>query len=84
MIKCRTGKKVYLTETLAEDALLDAHGRHHYAHSGPIAIYRCDECGYFHFTSKGAMNPKLAELLASGKLKHLREANEWERKLKKR
>jgi hypothetical protein len=84
MIKCRTGKKVYSTEALAEDALLDAHARHHYTHSGPVAVYRCNECGYFHFTSKGAMNQRLAELLKSNKLKRLREANDWERKLGRR
>lgn len=84
MIKCRSGKKVYLTEALAEDALLDVHSRHQYAGSGPINIYKCGECGYFHFTSKGTVHPRLAELLASGKLKNLREANDWERKLRKR
>ncbi len=84
MIKCRSGKKVYLTELLAEDALLDAHSRHHYTNSGPINIYRCEDCGYYHFTSKGNLHPQLAKLLASGKLKHIREGNEWERKLRKR
>jgi len=83
MIKCSSGKRVYLTESLAEDALIDAHGRHHYAGTGPIAFYRCDDCGYYHFTSKGAMNSKLASLLASGKLKLNQEANHWERKLKR-
>lgn len=84
MIKCRTGKKVYATEALAEDALMDAHARHHYTHSGPVAVYRCEECGYFHFTSKGTLNPRLAALLKSDKLKHLREANDWEQKLRRR
>lgn len=83
MIKCSTGKRVYLTETLAEDALIDAHGRHQYAGTGPIAIYRCDDCGYYHFTSKGAMNEKLATLRASGKLKLQQEASHWEKKLKR-
>ncbi|MBS1505821.1 MAG: hypothetical protein JSS79_04155 [Bacteroidetes bacterium] len=83
MIKCSTGKRVYLTEALAEDALLDAHGRHQYAGTGPVAFYRCDDCGYYHFTSKGPMNEKLAKLLASGKLKLQQEANHWEKKLKR-
>lgn len=83
MIKCPTGKRVYLTESLAEEALIDAHGRHQYTGTGPIAFYRCEDCGYYHFTSKGAMNEKLASFLASGKLKLHQEANHWEKKLKR-
>jgi hypothetical protein len=83
MIKCSTGKRVYLTETLAEDALIDAHSRHSYAGTGPIAVYQCEDCGYYHFTSKGKMNEKLAKQMASGKIKRQQEANQWVKKLKK-
>jgi len=83
MIKCPTGKRVYLTETLAEDALIDAHSRHQYAGTGPLAVYQCQECGYYHFTSKGKMNEKLAQQMASGKIKRQQEANQWVNKLKK-
>jgi len=83
MIKCPTGKRVYLTEALAEDALIDAHSRHDYAGTGPVAVYACEECGYYHFTSKGKMNEKLAQQIANGKLKRLQEANRWMDKLKK-
>jgi hypothetical protein len=83
MLKCQTGKRVYITESLAEDALIDAHSRHQYSGTGPIAIYQCEECGYYHFTSKGEMNKKLAEQIASGKIKRQQEANQWMNKLKK-
>jgi hypothetical protein len=83
MIKCPTGKRIYVTESLAEDALIDAHSRHQYSGTGPIAIYQCEECGYYHFTSKGEMNKKLAEQIASGKIKRQQEANQWMNKLKK-
>ena len=83
MIKCSTGKRVYMTETLAEDALIDAHGRHQYSGTGPIAIYPCEDCGYYHFTSKGEMNKKLVEQIASGKIKRQQEASQWMNKLKK-
>jgi len=82
-IKCRSGKRVYLTEILAEEALIDAHNRHPYAGTGPIAVYPCEECGYFHFTSKGEMNKKLAEQISSGKIKRQQEAAQWVNKLKK-
>jgi len=83
MLKCPTGKRVYVTESLAEDALIDVHSRHQYAGTGPIAVYLCEECGYFHFTSKGKMNEKLAQQIASGKTKRQQEANQWINKLKK-
>ncbi len=83
MLKCSTGKRIYLTETLAEDALIDAHGRNNYASTGPIAVYQCEDCGYYHFTSKGKMNERLAQQIANGKIKLQQQASQWERKLKK-
>jgi hypothetical protein len=82
-IKCPTGKRIYLTENLAVDALIDAHSRNQYAGTGPINIYRCEDCGYYHFTSKGKMNEKLSQQIASGKIKKDQEANQWLNKLKK-
>ncbi len=83
MVKCSSGKRVYLTENLAEDALIDAHARNNYAGTGPVAFYQCEDCGYYHFTSKGKMNEKLAQQLANGKIKLQQEANRWTNKLKK-
>ena len=83
ILKCRTGKRVYQTESLAEEALIDAHSRNQYAGTGPIAAYQCEECGYYHFTSKGPMNKRLAEQIANGKIKLQQQASEWNRKWKK-
>jgi hypothetical protein len=83
MLKCPTGKRIYVAESLAEDALIDMHSRHQYTGTGPIAIYRCEDCGYYHFTSKGEMNKKLAEQIANGEIKRQQEANQWMDKLKK-
>jgi hypothetical protein len=83
MLTCRTGKRVYQTETIAEEALIDTHSRHQYSGTGPIAIYQCEECGYYHFTSKGQMNKRLAQQIASGKIKLQQKANEWSRKWRK-
>ena len=83
MIKCVTQKKVYLTQELAEEALLGAHIRFDYAAGrGPLATYPCRDCGYFHLTSKGPMNPALAQQLKSGKIDRQKEADAWEKKLK--
>ncbi len=81
---CPTGKKTYPTEAIAEDALLEAHVRFDYGKSGgPIAVYQCEDCGSYHFTSKGIMNPKLASFLKSSTKKVEDEAARWQHKWKK-
>jgi hypothetical protein len=83
MIKCVTQKKIYHTEEPAEEALLGAHIRFDYAPGhGPISIYRCDDCGYFHLTSRGPMSTSLALQLKRGKIDRQKEADAWEKKLK--
>jgi hypothetical protein len=84
MSTCVSGKKVFLTQQLAEDALIEAWGRYNYTSgNGPISFYKCEDCGYYHFTSQGTMNERLAKEIASGKIKLQREASHWERKIKK-
>lgn len=83
MIKCVTQKKVYLTEELAEEALLGARTRFDYATGhGPVAFYRCEDCGYFHLTSKGPINATLDQHIKAGKIDREKQANEWLNKLK--
>ncbi len=85
MSTCVTNKKMYPSAEIAEDALIEA--RTHYNFSsqkGPIAIYRCEECGAYHLTSKGEMNEKLKSYIATGKISLQKEANHWMNKIKKR
>lgn len=83
-LKCVSNKKVYQTESLAEDALIEARTQFDFApNSGPIAVYKCEDCGCYHLTSKGKMNERLAKLLASGKIQLQKEANKWLGKMKK-
>ena len=85
MITCITGKKAYQTQELAEDALLEAWTRYNYTPSnGPVAVYHCDDCGLYHFTSKGDMNGKLAKYLAGDEIRRRAQAGYWEDKLKDR
>lgn len=84
MLRCVTGKKVYATEMMAEDALIESHIRFQYTHQGPIAVYHCDDCGYFHFTSQGAMNVRLQQALKDGTITRQKQAAHWEQKLIKR
>jgi hypothetical protein len=76
--KCVSGKKAFDTQALAEDVLIELWTRNEYVENhAPVAIYKCDGCGLYHFTSRGPMNEKLAQYLASGKMKLNKEANRW-------
>jgi hypothetical protein len=85
MNSCPSNKKMYPSQEIAEEALIEAHTRFEYGKgSGPVAIYQCDDCGQFHFTSQGSVNEKLKNYLASGKIKLQKEANQWMDKFKKK
>lgn len=83
MKKCPTGKRLYLSEQLAEDALIEAHVHFNYrSGSGPVAVYRCEDCGNYHLTSQGPMNTRLSQLLTNGTIKKQKEAVRWQGKFK--
>ena len=82
---CPTGKIVYASVSIAEDVLIELWSKNEYnPASAPIAIYQCDDCGFYHLTSKTPMNAKLSAAIADGSIKRQREANRWENKFKKR
>jgi hypothetical protein len=82
---CPTGKIVYGSVSIAEDVLIELWSKNEYnPASAPVAVYKCDDCGLFHLTSKGVMNEKLSLAISSGKIKRQREAGKWEDKFKKR
>jgi hypothetical protein len=83
MSRCVSGKIQYATERLAEDALIEVHVKFSYAgDGGPVAVYRCEDCGFFHLTSRGKMNERLGQLIKEKKIQLLKEADHWESKLK--
>jgi hypothetical protein len=83
MKKCPTGKRLYLSEQLAEDALIEAHVHFNFrSGSGPVAVYRCEDCGNYHLTSQGPMNTRLSQLLTNGTIKKQKEAARWQGKFK--
>ena len=85
MKPCVTSKKMYPSQEIAEDALIEARTRFDYKiNQGPIGVYLCEECGYYHLTSQGKMNERLSIQLKDGKIKRQKEANEWMDKLKRR
>lgn len=85
MHTCPTGKRVYLTREVAEEALIGARVNYNYPEgSGPVGVYQCETCGSFHLTSRGPVNERLATYLAEGKIRRMAESEAWLRKLKKR
>ncbi len=85
MAACITQKKMFDTKEMAEDVLLKTRSKFDYTTgNGPVNVYKCDDCGYFHLTSKGPMNERLSKYIADGKLARDKEANRWMNKIKKR
>lgn len=78
MANCPTGKRRFASQSLAEDALLEAHIVYQYREGqGPVGVYTCHECGDFHFTSQGPVNDRLREARATGQLQRLQQAQRW-------
>ncbi len=85
MKPCATSKKMYSSHEIAEDALIEARTQFDYkVNQGPIGVYLCEDCGYYHLTSQGKMNERLAAQLKDGKIKLQKEANQWLNKMKRR
>lgn len=83
-MRCVSGKRSYPTKELAEEALLENWSRnYHNSQSGPINVYQCDDCGEYHFTSKGEINPILQSEDNIKRINRSREANFWEGKFKR-
>ena len=83
--KCSSGKRVYLSENIAVDALIEAHTRFDYtAGNGPVTVYKCDDCGHYHLTSQGQMHQRLAAVKKDGSLRLQKEAGKWLDKFKGR
>jgi hypothetical protein len=83
MAGCSSGKRSYLSEAVAVEALIEAHVQFDFGkRSGPVAVYQCDECGQFHLTSTGDINKRLEQVISDGTLQKLRIANKWSGKWK--
>lgn len=81
---CVTGKIRYASKSLAEEALIEKRARFHFReNSGPIGVYLCDDCGDWHFTSKGTPSSILNSDGVKNRIEKEREAYFWERKLRR-
>lgn len=76
---CTTKKICFQNKEDAEEELVL--NRVKYS-TGPVNVYKCEFCGYYHFTSKGEVNPKLLSEKSRRKIDRESEANYWLDKLK--
>lgn len=80
---CSTGKKQFSSQELAEEALIQLHAVNDFSgQKGPVNVYLCDICGYYHLTSKGDVNPRLLDEQKKGRLRIQQQAARWEEKLR--
>ncbi len=80
---CISQKRFYDTEQLALDALIQYHIRNAFEkNQGPKNIYQCDNCGGWHFTSKGNYHTYLTDAEGKEYIKKERKAFYWEKKLR--
>gem|GEM_PF-204914 len=83
--KCVSGKRLYPTEMVAEDVLIELWNKNDYPRDhAPVNVYRCDDCGYYHLTSRGPMNQRLAQYLSTNKARIEKEATKWLDRFKNR
>lgn len=83
MERCTSGKRIYESESLAEEALIQNHIFNNYrAGEGPRNFYPCEDCGYWHFTSKGEKHFLFSDPDILKRIKDERRSNYWERHLR--
>ena len=80
--ECTTGKKCFDTKDQADQALINIHALGNFrAGSGPIAVYQCEDCNYWHFTSKGNKSSLLDDPEVKDHIKKTQQSRFWEDKL---
>lgn len=77
-MSCPTNKKIYFTEEIAVEALIQARIR--FDSNTATSVYLCDDCNNWHLSSRGVMNAKLKEAIKSGNLEHEKKKLDWEEK----
>lgn len=83
MNTCVSGKRSYASQNIALEALIQNRIRNKYVEGqGPVNVYACEECGQWHFTSRGNMATKLNDPEVRRRIDLEGEAFDWEQKLR--
>lgn len=81
MSSCPSGKRSFYNQSLAEEALVEHLIRfNHPEGTGPVNVYLCDDCGEYHFTSKGPMSELLSK--KSEYIQKQQFSRNWENRLR--
>lgn len=82
-MRCSSGKRAFDSVVLAEEALIQHHIMNDYKiGEGPINVYECQECGNWHFTSKGPESELFNDPDVIKRINVERRAFLWEQKLR--
>ena len=73
-MRCPTGKKGYYLEREVQEALIRSHIRFLQAAKN---YYRCHDCGEYHLTSQGELNPIINEPETKARIKREQQEQEW-------
>jgi len=85
MNRCISGKSAFQSYENAVEALIAARTKFNYRDgNGPISVYLCEDCGFYHLTSQGPMNESLKKCLADGSIDRQKQAEHWEQRLKRK
>jgi hypothetical protein len=85
MNRCISGKRAFQSYENAVEALIAARTKFNYRDgNGPISVYLCEDCGFYHLTSQGPMNESLKKCLADGSIDRQKQAEHWEQRLKRK
>ena len=83
MDKCVSGKRIYASEDVALEALIQHHIINNYrANEGPINVYECQDCTNWHFTSKGKKHSAFDDPDILRTIEREKRAHNWERGFK--
>ena len=73
-MKCVTGKNGYYSEQEVQEALIRSHIRFVKAAQ---SYYLCNDCGEYHLTSQGILNPLLNDPQIQARIKKERQEQDW-------
>lgn len=73
-MRCPTGKNGYYLESEVQEALIRSHIR--FAQAAK-SYYQCHDCGEYHLTSQGELNPIISEPQIKARIKREQQEQEW-------
>ncbi|MEQ9425935.1 MAG: hypothetical protein RJQ09_16035 [Cyclobacteriaceae bacterium] len=84
MSRCLSGKRTFVTENLAREALIEAAIKFkNELNKGPVNYYLCNQCGDYHLTSQGEEHELFSDQELLDRMKTEKESRHWESRLRR-